>query len=30
MPKLQFPAAMITGEFMDEDDRRSASSFLKV
>src|ERR1700686_5018096 len=30
MPKLQFPAAMIAGEFMDEDDWRSASSFLKV
>src|SRR6267142_507602 len=30
MLKLLFPAAMIAGEFMDEDDRRSASSFLVV
>src|SRR5882762_9778045 len=30
MLKLLFPAAMIAGEFMDEDDRRSASGFLVV
>src|SRR6266850_1963767 len=30
MLKLLFPAAVIAGEFMDEDDRRSASSFLIV
>src|ERR1700722_6455946 len=30
MLKLLFPAAMIAGEFMDEDDRRAASGFLVV
>src|SRR5712664_4193007 len=30
MLKLLFPAAMVASEFMDEDDRRSASSFLIV
>src|SRR5260370_29256926 len=30
MLKLLFPAAMIAGEFMDEDDRRGASGFLVV
>jgi hypothetical protein len=30
MLKLLFPAAMIAGEFMDEDDRRAAASFLVV
>src|SRR5664279_1765813 len=30
MQKLLFPAAMIAGEFMDEDDRRAASGFLVV
>ena len=28
--KLVFPAAMIAGEFMHEDDRRAAAGFLKV
>src|ERR1700722_2553819 len=30
MLKLLFPAAMVAGEFMDEDDRRAAAGFLKV
>src|SRR6266849_4378360 len=30
MLKLLFPAAMIAGEFMDEDDRRAASGFLII
>src|SRR5258708_4334449 len=30
MLKLLFPAAMIAGEFMDEDDRRAAAGFLVV
>src|SRR5260370_32390404 len=30
MLKLLFPAAMIAGEFMDEDDRRTAACFLIV
>src|SRR5260370_37484276 len=30
MLKLLFQGAMIPGEFMDEDDRRAASSFLVV
>src|ERR1700692_658107 len=30
MLKLLFPAAMIAGEFMDEDDRRAASGFLVI
>jgi hypothetical protein len=30
MLKLLFPAAMIAGEFMDEDDRRAAAGFFKI
>jgi hypothetical protein len=30
MLQLLFPAAMIAGEFMDKDDRQSASGFLIV
>src|SRR6202047_540241 len=30
MLKLLFPAAMIAGEFMDEDDRRAAAGFLII
>jgi hypothetical protein len=30
MLKLLFPAAMIAGEFMDENDRRAASGFLII